>query len=174
MWDIGSRERRNGISWNFYQTIAGKMEFPSPYMAFLNWKPFLHYESFVYRAMLCRSAVICLHVGTGADAWWMTQNWFILVRYCTADALKRHERVNSFDLVLYYCSFIIRRPGTDLCFTCGVFCIIVHLLLGGPERQFRTDLCFTCDVFFVSPAFSQVPRPIVAKLCHVIGNWLNL
>jgi len=47
-------------------------------MAFLNLKPFLHYESFVYRAMLCRSAVIC-----------------------TADTLKlkRHERVNAFNLV---------------------------------------------------------------------------
>jgi len=59
-----------------YQTIAGKMEFPSLYMAFFNWKPFLHYES-VYRTMLCRSAVIC-----------------------TADALKRHERVNVFNLVI--------------------------------------------------------------------------
>ena len=45
-------------------------------MAFLNWKPFLHYKSFVYRAMLCMSAVIC-----------------------TADALKKHERVNAFNLV---------------------------------------------------------------------------
>jgi len=47
------------------------MELLLPYMALL------HYESFVYRAMLCRSAVIC-----------------------TADALKRHERVNAFNLVI--------------------------------------------------------------------------
>jgi len=29
--DNRSRERLNGFSWNFYQTIAGKMEFASPY-----------------------------------------------------------------------------------------------------------------------------------------------
>jgi len=29
--DNRSQERLNGFSWNFYQTIAGKMEFTSPY-----------------------------------------------------------------------------------------------------------------------------------------------
>jgi len=40
-----------------------------------------------------------LHVGTGAAAWRITQNEFMLVRYCSAVALKRHERVNAFNLV---------------------------------------------------------------------------
>ena len=29
-----------------------------------------------------------------------TWNLFMVVRYCTADALKRHERVNAFNLVV--------------------------------------------------------------------------
>jgi len=41
-----------------------------------------------------------LHVRTGADAWRMTQNYFMVVRYCTAVVLKRHERVNAFSLVV--------------------------------------------------------------------------
>jgi len=34
IWDNRSRERLNGFFWNFYQMIAGKMEFASPYP---NW-----------------------------------------------------------------------------------------------------------------------------------------
>ena len=30
IWNNRSRERLNGFPWNFYQTIVGKMEFPSP------------------------------------------------------------------------------------------------------------------------------------------------
>jgi len=36
------------------------------------------------------------HCALGADAWRTTQNLFMLVRYCTAFALKMHERVNAF------------------------------------------------------------------------------
>jgi len=36
-----------------------------------------------------------------------TWNLFTVVRYCTADALKRHERVNAFNLVV---SIIIVSP----------------------------------------------------------------
>ena len=57
-------------------------------MAFLTGKPFLHYESFVYRAMLCRSAVIC-----------------------TANALKRHERVNAFNLVMIHNVVVLSVVG---------------------------------------------------------------
>ena len=34
-----------------------------------------------------------------AAAWQMTRNLFMLVRYCTAVALKRHEGLNAFNLV---------------------------------------------------------------------------
>ena len=44
------------------------------------------------------------------------------------------------------------------------------LSLGRPERQFRRGLCLAADVFF-RPPFSEVPRPIALKLCHMIGNW---
>jgi len=52
-----------------------------------------------------------LHVCTGADAWRMTQNYFMVVRYCTAVALKRHERVNAFNLVVYN---ILCKPNWGL------------------------------------------------------------
>ena len=48
--------------------------------------------------------------------------------------------------------------------------------LGRPERQFRTGLCFARDVFFLflfRHSFSEFPRPIAVKLCHMVGNWLN-
>ena len=46
--------------------------------------------------------------------------------------------------------------------------------LGRPERQFRTGLCFTRDVsfFLFRHAFSEYPRPIALKLCHMVGIWL--
>ena len=49
-------------------------------------------------------------------------------------------------------------------------------LLGRPEQPFRTGLCFTRDVsffyfFFFRHAFSELPRPIALKLCHVVGIW---
>jgi len=53
---------------------------------------------------------------------------------------------------------------------------LTKLFLGHPEQPFRTGLCFTRDVsFFLSffrHAFSELPRPIALKLCHVIGIWL--
>ena len=58
-WDNRSRERLNGFSWNFYQTIAGKMEFPTPYHRIILWG-------------LKTTQCTLLHVGTGADAWRIT------------------------------------------------------------------------------------------------------
>jgi len=47
-------------------------------------------------------------------------------------------------------------------------------LLGRPEPPFRTGLCFTRDVSsFSRHAFSEVPRPIALKLCHMVGIWLS-
>ena len=43
------------------------------------------------------------------------------------------------------------------------------IFLGRPEPQFRTVLCFDPDVFFFRHAFSEIPRPIAPKLCHMIG-----
>jgi len=48
----------------------------------------------------------------------------------------------------------------------------VLYLLGCPEPPFRTGLCFTLDVFLGSH-ISEVPWPIAAKLCHMIGIWLK-
>ena len=48
--------------------------------------------------------------------------------------------------------------------------------LGRPEPPFRTGLCFTRDVFFflsLDSHISEVPRPIAAKLCHMIETWLE-
>ena len=45
-------------------------------------------------------------------------------------------------------------------------------LLGRPEPPFRTGLCLTRDVsFFIRHAFSEIPRPIALKLCHMIRIW---
>ena len=46
--------------------------------------------------------------------------------------------------------------------------------LGRPEQPFRTGLCFTADAlsFFFRYAFSELPRSIALKLCHMIGIWL--
>jgi len=45
-------------------------------------------------------------------------------------------------------------------------------LLGRPEQPFRTGLCFTADVFY-RHAFSEIPRPIALKLCHMVGNCMS-
>jgi len=44
-------------------------------------------------------------------------------------------------------------------------------LLGHPEPPFRTGLCFSRDVSFFRHAFSEIPRPITLKLCHMIRIW---
>ena len=43
----------------------------------------------------------------GADAWRMNENWFMMVWYCTAVALKGHERVNAFNLVVMFFSVFL-------------------------------------------------------------------
>ena len=45
------------------------------------------------------------------------------------------------------------------------------MFIGRPEPPFRTGLCFTADVSFFRHAFSEVPRPIALKLCHMIRIW---
>ena len=35
----------------------------------------------------------------------------------------------------------------------------------------RMGLCFTRDVYFFRHSFSEVPRPIALKLCHMVGIW---
>jgi len=46
-----------------------------------------------------------------------------------------------------------------------------------PGTPFRTGLCFTRDVsfflFLFRHSFSEIPRPIALKLCHMVGIWLN-
>ena len=44
--------------------------------------------------------------------------------------------------------------------------------LGRPEQPFRTGLCSAADVFLDSH-ISEAPRPIGAKLCHMIEIWLE-
>ena len=50
-----------------------------------------------------------------------------------------------------------------------------YLYLGRPEQPFRTGLCFTADVIFFlfRHSFSEVPRSIALKLCHMVGIWCN-
>ena len=54
---------------------------------------------------------------------------------------------------------------------------VLDCLLGRPEPPFRTGLCFTRDVssslFLFRHSFSELPRPIALKLCHVVGIRLN-
>jgi len=52
---------------------------------------------------------------------------------------------------------------------------IVLVLLGRPERQFPDGLMFyrRCFLLFFRHEFSEVPRPIALKLCHMVGIWLN-
>jgi len=49
---------------------------------------------------------------------------------------------------------------------------LVEVLLGRPEQPFRTGLCSAADVFLDSH-ISEAPRPIGAKLCHMIEIWLE-
>jgi len=73
-----------------------------------------------------------LHVGTGAAVWRMTQ---MLVRYCTAVALKRHERVNAFNLVLNISSlgslsqFFSQEDSVQKCKTTDMGPVCCELLL---------------------------------------------
>ena len=60
-----------------------------------------------------------------------------------------------------------------------IYHVVYHLhlasLLGRPEPPFRRGLCFTADVFFsLGRQISAVPRPIAAKLCHMIAIWWQL
>ena len=47
--------------------------------------------------------------------------------------------------------------------------------LGRPEPPFRTGLYSARDVsfFLFRHSFSELPRPIALKLCHMVGMWLN-
>jgi len=86
--DNRSPERLNGFSWNFYQTIAGKMEFASTYK--MGARPpinFLGAKNYALRTW-----------------WWrLASDWEVVcwLWHCAATvvALKRHERVNAFNLV---------------------------------------------------------------------------
>ena len=100
-WDNRSLERLNGFLWNFYQTIAGKMEFPTSYPKKWGLGPqnnFLGAKNW-NRRYWCRrlandSELVC----------WL---WHCAA---TAVALKRHEPVNAFNLVdLYFWSV---KPNT--------------------------------------------------------------
>jgi len=48
------------------------------------------------------------------------------------------------------------------------------VLLGRPERSVSDGLLFYPwrFLFFIRHAFSEIPRPIALKLCHMIGIWL--
>ena len=54
-------------------------------------------------------------------------------------------------------------------------CILISELsyLGRPEQPFRTGLYSARDVFFSlgSRISEALPRPIAAKLCHMIAIW---
>ena len=50
--------------------------------------------------------------------------------------------------------------------------LVMFFFLGRPEPPFRTGLCSARDVFLGSHIF-KVPRPIAAKLCHMIGIWFK-
>jgi len=62
----------------------------------------------------------------------------------TAVALKRHERVNAVNLV---------RPPV--------------------RSNGRPSVLPVMYLFLFCHSFSELPRPIALKLCHVIGIWLN-
>ena len=51
----------------------------------------------------------------------------------------------------------------------------IWLLLGRPERWVPDGLMFYrwCFFFLFRHAFSEVPRPIALKLCHMVGIWLK-
>jgi len=100
IWDNRSRERLNGFSWNFYQTIAGKMEFASPYLN--GARPpinFLGAKNYTLRTW----------------RWRLASDWELVcwLWHCaaTAVALKRHERVNAFNLVfaVFYARYQCHR-----------------------------------------------------------------
>jgi len=47
-------------------------------------------------------------------------------------------------------------------------CLLFNFL-GRPEQPFRTGLYFAQDVFSFRHWFSELPRPIALKLCHMVG-----
>jgi len=102
--DNRSRERLNGFSWNFYQTIAGKINFASPYPMGLGPR-------------LIILGLKTTHCALGGDAWRMTQkNYFMLVCWlwhcaATAVALQMHEGVNAINLVGVQCHAINTSCG---------------------------------------------------------------
>ena len=64
------------------------------------------------------------------------------------------------------------------CWYCVVtilFCFVFYLFLGRPERQFPDGLMFyrRCFLLFFRHEFSEVPRPIALKLCHMVRIWPN-
>jgi len=90
--DNRSRERLNGFSWIFYQTIAGKMEFAMHRRTKMGARHpinFLGAKNYTLRTWWWRlareSELVC----------WL---WHCAA---TAVALKRHERANAFNLVWY-------------------------------------------------------------------------
>jgi len=86
--DNRSRERLNGFSWSFYQTIGGKWSLHRrTQMGTIN---FLGAKNYTLRTW-----------------WWrLASDWELVcwLWHCaaTAKALERHERVNSFNLVFLY------------------------------------------------------------------------
>jgi len=89
--DNRSRERLNGFSWNFYQTIAGKMELASPYLN--GARPQINF----FRRGGAKNYTL--------RTWWwrLASDWELVcwLWHCavTVVALKRHERANAFNLV---------------------------------------------------------------------------
>jgi len=77
----------------------------------------------------------------------------MLVRYCTAVALKRHERVNAFNLV---------RSETH------PIRIATRLVIGRPKWWFFFGRWFTADIFCPSMSLGRS-----LWNCHMIGNWVR-
>jgi len=96
--DNRSRERLNGFSWNFYQTIAGKMEFASPYP--YGARPLIIFWG-------AKNYTLCTWL------WRLASDWELVcwLWHCaaTAVALKMYERVNAFNLVLHLLLILLRE-----------------------------------------------------------------
>jgi len=63
--------------------------------------------------------------------------------------------------------------NTTILFYYGGYILIAIILLGRPLRQYLRSYKMLVMFFFFRHAFSKVPRPIAAKLRHMIGNCLN-
>jgi len=115
--DNRSRERLNGFSWNFYQTISGKCSFQRrTEMGLSLTNNFWGLKT--------------THCALGSDAWRMNQkNYFMLVcswlrHYAaTAVALEMHEGVNAFNLVLVWSDPLL-YPGTSSTF--AIHALVIH------------------------------------------------